>query len=237
MRAWVRTDRLTGLGLTTGDIINAIQAQNVQAAVGRIGARPISDDQQLQLNIQTKGRLTSGRGVREHRRAHQSRRIGAAPARRRARGARRRQPRPRDAAERRPGRRDRRSTRRPAPTRSPRSRPSASRIAELRKALPRGSGLEGHLRPDELRHRDDRRGEEDAGRGLRPGGARGLPVPRQLARDADPDARRAGQPDRHLHRAQGRSAIRPTRSRCWRSCWPSASSSTTRSSWSRTSSG
>ncbi len=59
MRAWVQTDRLTGLNLTTGDIINAIQAQNVQAAVGRIGARPISDDQQLQLNLQTKGRLTT----------------------------------------------------------------------------------------------------------------------------------------------------------------------------------
>ena len=59
MRAWISTDRLTGLNLTTGDIINAIQGQNVQAAVGRIGARPISDEQQLQLNIQTKGRLTS----------------------------------------------------------------------------------------------------------------------------------------------------------------------------------
>ena len=59
MRAWVSTDRLTGLNLTTGDIISAIQAQNVQAAVGRIGARPISNDQQLQLNIQTKGRLTT----------------------------------------------------------------------------------------------------------------------------------------------------------------------------------
>ena len=59
MRAWVRTDRLTGLNLTTGDIINAIQAQNVQAAVGRVGARPISDDQQLQLNITSKGRLNS----------------------------------------------------------------------------------------------------------------------------------------------------------------------------------
>jgi len=59
MRAWVRTDRLTGLNLTTGDIINAIKAQNVQAAVGRIGARPISNDQQLQLNIQTTGRLSS----------------------------------------------------------------------------------------------------------------------------------------------------------------------------------
>ncbi|TMJ33876.1 MAG: efflux RND transporter permease subunit [Alphaproteobacteria bacterium] len=59
MRAWVRTDRLTGLGLTTGDVINAIKAQNVQAAVGRIGARPMANDQQLQLNIQTQGRLSS----------------------------------------------------------------------------------------------------------------------------------------------------------------------------------
>lgn len=59
MRAWVRTERLTGLGLTTADVINAIKSQNVQAAVGRIGARPNSDDQQLQLNIQTKGRLVA----------------------------------------------------------------------------------------------------------------------------------------------------------------------------------
>jgi len=59
MRAWLRTDRITGLNLTTNDIVNAIQSQNVQAAAGRIGARPISDDQQLQLNIQTKGRLSS----------------------------------------------------------------------------------------------------------------------------------------------------------------------------------
>ena len=59
MRAWVQTDRLTGLNLTTADIINAIQSQNIQAAAGRIGARPIANDQQLQLNIQTKGRLST----------------------------------------------------------------------------------------------------------------------------------------------------------------------------------
>src|SRR6202007_182685 len=59
MRVWGRTERLTGLGLTTADVINAIQSQNVQAAVGRIGARPISNDQQLQLNIQTQGRLAT----------------------------------------------------------------------------------------------------------------------------------------------------------------------------------
>ncbi len=59
MRAWIKTERLTGLNLTVNDVINAIQSQNVQAAVGRIGARPMFDDQQLQLNIQTKGRLNT----------------------------------------------------------------------------------------------------------------------------------------------------------------------------------
>ena len=59
MRVWVQTDRLVQLGLTPADVIAAIQAQNVQAPVGRIGAEPISDDQQLQLTITTQGRLTT----------------------------------------------------------------------------------------------------------------------------------------------------------------------------------
>jgi hydrophobe/amphiphile efflux-1 (HAE1) family protein len=40
-------------------VIAAIRAQSVQAPVGRIGARPISDDQQFQFNVQTQGRLTT----------------------------------------------------------------------------------------------------------------------------------------------------------------------------------
>ena len=59
MRVWLSTDRMTGLGLSMSDVISAIQSQNAQAAVGRIGARPVSNDQQLQLNIETKGRLGS----------------------------------------------------------------------------------------------------------------------------------------------------------------------------------
>jgi hydrophobe/amphiphile efflux-1 (HAE1) family protein len=39
--------------------VAAIRAQNIQAPVGRIGARPIGPDQQFQLNIQTQGRLTT----------------------------------------------------------------------------------------------------------------------------------------------------------------------------------
>jgi hydrophobe/amphiphile efflux-1 (HAE1) family protein len=59
MRVWFDTQRLDNLHLTAADIINAIKAQNVQAAVGRIGARPIGEDQQFQMNLQTQGRLAT----------------------------------------------------------------------------------------------------------------------------------------------------------------------------------
>ena len=59
MRIWFDVDRLISLNMTPSDIITAIQQQNVQAPVGRIGARPISDDQQFQMNLETRGRLTS----------------------------------------------------------------------------------------------------------------------------------------------------------------------------------
>jgi hydrophobe/amphiphile efflux-1 (HAE1) family protein len=59
MRIWFDTQRLNNLQLTPADVIAAIQAQNVEAPVGRIGARPIAKDQQFQLNLQTLGRLTT----------------------------------------------------------------------------------------------------------------------------------------------------------------------------------
>jgi len=59
MRIWFDTERLTSLALSPSDIIKAVQAQNVQAAVGRIGARPVPKNQQFQVNVQTQGRLTS----------------------------------------------------------------------------------------------------------------------------------------------------------------------------------
>src|SRR3546814_19691328 len=57
MRIWVETDRLNSLGMTTGDVVDALKSQNIQAAVGRIGAQPMTDDPMFQLTIQTKGRL------------------------------------------------------------------------------------------------------------------------------------------------------------------------------------
>jgi hydrophobe/amphiphile efflux-1 (HAE1) family protein len=59
MRIWFDTERLTSLNLSPSDVVNAIEAQNVQAPVGRIGARPVSNDQQLQMNVQTEGTLTT----------------------------------------------------------------------------------------------------------------------------------------------------------------------------------
>jgi hydrophobe/amphiphile efflux-1 (HAE1) family protein len=59
MRIWFDTQRLTSLNLSPSDVVNAIQAQNVQAPVGRIGARPVSNDQQFQINVQTQGTLTT----------------------------------------------------------------------------------------------------------------------------------------------------------------------------------
>jgi hydrophobic/amphiphilic exporter-1 (mainly G- bacteria), HAE1 family len=58
MRIWFDIDRLVNLNLAPSDIVAAIKAQNVQAAVGRVGARPTSDTTQFQLSVQTQGRLT-----------------------------------------------------------------------------------------------------------------------------------------------------------------------------------
>ena len=59
MRIWFDTQRLTALNIAPSDITNAIQAQNNQAAIGRIGAAPVPANQQYQLNLQTEGRLST----------------------------------------------------------------------------------------------------------------------------------------------------------------------------------
>lgn len=59
MRIWFDVQRLISLNVTPSDVAAAIQAQNVQAPTGRIGAPPIDEDQQFQMNVQTQGRLTT----------------------------------------------------------------------------------------------------------------------------------------------------------------------------------
>lgn len=59
MRIWLNPDLLTSYGLTVTDVINAVQEQNVQAPAGQIGLPPTSGDQQFQMTVRVKGRLTN----------------------------------------------------------------------------------------------------------------------------------------------------------------------------------
>ncbi|MGH6989847.1 MAG: efflux RND transporter permease subunit, partial [Stellaceae bacterium] len=55
MRVIYNVNRLAQLNLTPSDLIDAIQNQNVQAAVGTIGLMPSGKNQQYQLTVQTEG--------------------------------------------------------------------------------------------------------------------------------------------------------------------------------------
>jgi multidrug efflux pump len=59
LRIWLDPQRLAEFSLAPNDIIAAVQNQNVQAALGRLGAAPVADEQQVQLTIKTTGRLTT----------------------------------------------------------------------------------------------------------------------------------------------------------------------------------
>ena len=58
MRIWLNPDRIMALDLTPQDIINAIQSQNKQAAVGKIGSSPTYKDQQIEYVLTAEGRLS-----------------------------------------------------------------------------------------------------------------------------------------------------------------------------------
>ncbi|WP_186394802.1 efflux RND transporter permease subunit [Stappia sp. TSB10GB4] len=59
MRIWLDPDKMLGLNLTSGDIVNAIRAQNAQVAAGRIGALPNPITQQISASVLVKGQLSS----------------------------------------------------------------------------------------------------------------------------------------------------------------------------------
>ncbi len=61
MRIWLDPQRLASLQMTVGDVIAAIQEQNVQVAAGRLGQPPVPAKSAVpfQLVLQTQGRLSS----------------------------------------------------------------------------------------------------------------------------------------------------------------------------------
>ena len=62
MRVWIDPGRAAALGLTAGDIVTALRAQNVQVAAGTLGQPPYNQGPNgsgaFQLNVETQGRLS-----------------------------------------------------------------------------------------------------------------------------------------------------------------------------------
>jgi HAE1 family hydrophobic/amphiphilic exporter-1/multidrug efflux pump len=59
IRVWLRPDRLAKLGLTPGDVAEAIREQNAQFAAGRVGEEPMDADVDFTFAVTTQGRLES----------------------------------------------------------------------------------------------------------------------------------------------------------------------------------
>ena len=59
MRVWLDPNKVAAKGLTASDIVASIREQNVQVAAGAVGQQPVSRPGDVELLINTKGRLTS----------------------------------------------------------------------------------------------------------------------------------------------------------------------------------
>jgi HAE1 family hydrophobic/amphiphilic exporter-1 len=58
MRIWMNPEKLASYSLTPGDVINALNAQNVQVAAGTAGVPPQASTQTYELGILVNGRLS-----------------------------------------------------------------------------------------------------------------------------------------------------------------------------------
>lgn len=58
MRVWLNPDQLSSRELTAGDVVKALQEQNVQVAAGQVGQPPVPSGQDFQLTMTTLGRLS-----------------------------------------------------------------------------------------------------------------------------------------------------------------------------------
>ena len=59
MRVWLDPQKVAQRGLSAGDVVREIRAQNVQAAAGIVGGSPAVPDLDFQLSLNAQGRLAS----------------------------------------------------------------------------------------------------------------------------------------------------------------------------------
>jgi HAE1 family hydrophobic/amphiphilic exporter-1 len=57
MRVWIDPDRAAGFDLTAGEIVSALQQNNVQVAAGALNKLPIDAQKAFELTVETQGRL------------------------------------------------------------------------------------------------------------------------------------------------------------------------------------
>ncbi len=57
MRIWMDPDKLGKLGITSSDVISAINEQNIQAPAGKVGGAPAPADQRFTYTVSAPGRL------------------------------------------------------------------------------------------------------------------------------------------------------------------------------------
>lgn len=57
MRLWLNPTQMASRGLTTQDVVDALDEQNIQLGVGRIGQPPAANEQLYQIDVQAQGRL------------------------------------------------------------------------------------------------------------------------------------------------------------------------------------
>ncbi len=57
MRLWIDPDKLAERGLTAGDVVSALQEQNLQVPAGQIGQPPAPREKDFQISLQVQGRL------------------------------------------------------------------------------------------------------------------------------------------------------------------------------------
>ncbi|EAZ59070.1 MULTISPECIES: efflux RND transporter permease subunit [Pseudomonadota] len=59
MRLWLDPDKIAALGMTAGDVVEAVREQNVQVSAGQLGAPPNPSGSDFLLSINAQGRLVT----------------------------------------------------------------------------------------------------------------------------------------------------------------------------------
>jgi len=65
LRVWIDADKLSSYGLTAGDVVRALQEQNVQVSGGTLGQPPVEAGHAFQITVRTQGRFEDPRQFRD----------------------------------------------------------------------------------------------------------------------------------------------------------------------------